>query len=154
MEVLICDGWSIYFHPEFAVQWNEQVSLVKDLSKKLDRKEFVEHSQVKLLASLRSCIKEKIPLNPHAAYFMLKKGLKKYRRLKKMGLPSRYRLFFKAGVIGKKKVIVILWLGYPRRQGDKKNDCYEKFNRKLANQIFPEALPDLVAQCTKAVSSF
>lgn len=154
MEVLVCNGWSIYYHPEFATQWNEQVGTVKGLSRKLDKKDFVEHPEVKLLASLRKCIKEKIPLNPHAVYFRLKKGLKKYRRLKKMGLPERYRLFFKAGCIGDKKVIIILWLGYPRREGDKKNDCYEKFKRKLSKGAFPEDLSELVAQCTEAVKSF
>ena len=150
MEVLVCNEWSIYFHPEFANQWDQQVKLVKKLSSTLSKKEFVEHREVKFTASLRLCIKEKIPLNPHAAYFRLRKDLKKYRRLKKMGLPERYRLFFRAGVINNEKVIIVLWLGYPRREGDKKNDCYEKFKRKLANQIFPDDLTQLVAQCTKS----
>jgi toxin YhaV len=152
MEVLVCNEWSIYFHPEFSEQWDEQVKLVKKLKGALSKKEFVEHSEVKLIASLRLCIKEKIPLNPHAAFFRLRKDLKKYRRLKKMGLPERYRLFFKAGNIDNKKVIVVLWLGYPRREGDKKNDCYEKFKRKLASGIFPEDLAELVAQCTQSTS--
>lgn len=153
MEVLVCDGWSIYFHPEFAEQWNKQVDLVTKLKSKLDREEFVKHPDAKLLVAMRQCIKEKIPLNPHAKYFMLKKGLKKYRRVKKMGLPERYRLFFRASSVAGKKVIVILWLGYPRREGDK-NDCYEKFKQKLTNQIFSDNVTDLVAECVEPVKTF
>ncbi|MEA5552373.1 type II toxin-antitoxin system YhaV family toxin [Anabaena cylindrica UHCC 0172] len=52
---------------------------------------------------------------------MLQKPLQKYGRLKKMGLPERYRLFFR--VFKEQKIIIILWLGFSRKEGDKK-DCY------------------------------
>ena len=38
-----------------------------------------------------------------------------------MGLPARYRLFFL--VFPQANTIIILWLGFPLLQGDKK-DCY------------------------------
>jgi toxin YhaV len=63
--------------------------------------------------------------------------LQKYGRLKKMGLPNRMRLFFRA--FKEKKVIIILWLGFPRKEGDKK-DCYQVFSKKvLLNECEPES---------------
>ena len=90
----------------------------------------------------------------------------KYSRLKKMGLPNRYRLFFK--VFPQQKVIIILWLGFPRKderptapigakslrdagalapfgvrrkgtreeEGDKK-DCYRVFTKMVKKGQFP-----------------
>ncbi len=51
-----------------------------------------------------------------------------------MGLPERYRLFFRA--FKKQKIIIILWLGFPRKEGDKK-DCYQVFTKKVENGEFP-----------------
>ena len=52
-----------------------------------------------------------------------------------MGLPERYRLFFR--VFKEQKIIIILWLGFPRKEGDKK-DCYQVFTKKVENSDFPE----------------
>ena len=73
----------------------------------------------------------------------------KYSRLKKMGLPSRYRLFFK--VFPQQKVIIILWLGFPRKEGDKK-DCpkgyrfayYRVFTKMVKKGQFPADLEDII----------
>jgi toxin YhaV len=43
---------------------------------------------------------------------------------KKMGLPQRYRLFFRA--FADQRIIIILWLGFPRKEGDRR-DCYQVF---------------------------
>jgi hypothetical protein len=58
-------------------------------------------------------MRDKIALNPFSSHFALRKPLQKYGRFKKMGLPQRYRLFFRAFV--DQKVIIMLWLGFPCR---------------------------------------
>ena len=69
-------------------------------------------------------IKEMIPSDPLASKFALTGPLKKYRRVKKLGIPNRYRLFFRVFQAPEQKSIFILWLGYPRKQGDKKRLLY------------------------------
>ena len=86
---------------------------------------------------------EKISLDPFASHFALRKPLHKYGRLKKMGLPQRYRLFFRA--FADQKVIVILWLGFPRKEGDAQ-DCYAVFSRMVANGKLPESYKSLLAE--------
>jgi toxin YhaV len=86
-------GWKIYFNRLFYEQWQELVNKVKSLKEKLEPEQFVTHADVKLLKALDIGIKEKIPQNPFASHFILKKPLQKYGRLKKMGLPSRYSIF-------------------------------------------------------------
>lgn len=140
------NGWKIYFHPLFYQQWEELVNKVKYLKEKLTTEQFILHKDVKLLKALNIGIKEKIPANPFASYFSLKKPLQKYSRLKKMGLPSRYRLFFRA--FKEVNTIIILWLGFPRKEGDKK-DCYNVFEKLVINGNFPEDMAtflDILAQ--------
>jgi toxin YhaV len=112
------NGWKIYFNPLFYRQWQELVNRVKFLKKTLTPEQFITHKDVKLLKALDIGIKDKIPNDPLASYFSLKKPLQKYNRLKKMGLPSRYRLFFK--VFKEANTIIILWLGFPLKEGEKK----------------------------------
>ena len=135
------NGWTILFHPVFEQQRKELVNNVKTLRKRLSKADFVKHPQVKLFKGITVGIEEKIPADPLASYFALRKPLAKYSRLKKMGLPNRYRLFFK--VFPQQKVIVILWLGFPRREGDK-NDCYRVFTKLVGRGQFPARLKDLV----------
>jgi toxin YhaV len=51
---------------------------------------------VKLFAAITVAIETKIPSDPFASHFALTGALKRYGRVKKMGLPQRYRLFFRA----------------------------------------------------------
>ncbi|MBU7582788.1 MAG: type II toxin-antitoxin system YhaV family toxin [Nostoc sp. TH1S01] len=141
MAVFTCNEWQIFFHPLFNQQWVELRDRVRVLKNELSQEEFIQHSDVKLLKALNIGIKEKIPQDPFASYFVLQKPLQKYSRLKKMGLPERYRLFFRA--FKEAKIIIILWLGYPRKEGDKK-DCYQVFSKKVENGEFPESLEELL----------
>jgi toxin YhaV len=130
-----CNGWQIFFDPLFSTQWIELRDKVKKLKDELPKEEFIKHPDAKLLKALNIGIKEKITQDPFASYFILQKPLQKYGRLKKMGLPERYRLFFR--VFKEQKIIIILWLGFPRKEGDKK-DCYQVFTKKVENGDFPE----------------
>jgi toxin YhaV len=60
-----------------------------------------------------------------------------------MGLPDRYRLFFRAIQTKEYKAIFVLWLGYPRKQGDK-NDCYKAFTKMVERGDFPNSLDALI----------
>ncbi|MEO1801631.1 MAG: type II toxin-antitoxin system YhaV family toxin [Cyanobacteria bacterium J06629_2] len=159
------NGWTILFHPLFNDQWQQLLNLVRSLRSRLSQEEFVQHPQVKLFKALTVGIEEKIPNEPLASYFALRKPLDKYSRLKKMGLPNRYRLFFK--VFPQQKVIIVLWLGFPRKderprvgvrrkgtreeEGDKK-DCpkgyrfayYRVFTKMVKKGQFPLLLKDLI----------
>ena len=135
------NGWTILFHPLFNNQWQELLNAVKSLKLRLSPEEFIRHPQVKLFKALTVGIEEKITQDPLAKYFALKKPLDKYSRLKKMGLPSRYRLFFK--VFPQQKIIIILWLGFPRKEGEKK-DCYRIFSKMVEKGQFPVNLEDII----------
>jgi toxin YhaV len=136
------NGWNILFHPVFDEQWQNLRSSVKSLRSRLSQEDFVKHPQVKLFKAVTVGVEQKIPSEPLASYFALKKPLQKYSRMKKMGLPNRYRLFFK--VFSEQQTIIILWLGFPRKQGDKK-DCYQVFSKMVEQGQFPTNLLDLLS---------
>ena len=98
---------------------------------------------MKLLAAITVAIETKIPNDPFASYFALTGALKRYGRVKKMGLPQRYRLFFRAFNTPELKAIVILWLGFPRKEGAKK-DCYQVFTKMVEGGTFPDSLDELI----------
>ena len=60
-----------------------------------------------------------------------------------MGLPQRYQLFFRA--FAERRVIIILWLGFPRKEGDRR-DCYQVFSSMVENGKLPDSYESLVAQ--------
>ena len=136
------NGWTILFYTDFQLQWENLTAKVIKLKSKLDHQDFVTHPDVKLLKAIDSGIRDKISLDPFAHYFSLRKPLQQYGRLKKMGLPQRYRLFFRT--FAKRRVIIILWLGFPRKEGDRR-DCYQVFSRMVANGKLPDSYESLVA---------
>jgi toxin YhaV len=150
MALFTCNEWQIFFYPLFNEQWVELRDKVRILKNDLSKEEFLTHSDVKLLKALNIGIKEKIPQDPFASHFALQKPLQKYGRLKKMGLPERYRLFFRA--FKEEKIIIILWLGFPRKEGNKK-DCYKVFTKKVNNGEFPENIDELKAECEGEVKN-
>jgi toxin YhaV len=91
----------------------------------------------------------KIPLDPFASHFALTEALKRYGRVKKMGLPERYRLFFRALETENLKVIVILWLGFPCKEGAK-DDCYQVFTKMIERGTFPDSMDELLADVQAA----
>jgi len=146
MSAIIRNGWEIYFHRKlFGEQRRQLKEQVSQLKIKLPPSEFATHPTVKLLAAVMTGIKEKIVLDPFAPQFTLKGSLRHYGRLKGMGLSDRHRLFFRAFEAEGRKILIILWLGFPRKQGDK-NDCYEVFSRMVSNGDFPETLEQLLAE--------
>jgi toxin YhaV len=137
------NGWTVLFYTDFQLQWEDLTAKVIKLKSKLDPKDFVTHPDVKLLKGIDSGIRDKISIDPFASHFSLRKPLQQYGRLKKMGLPQRYRLFFRA--FATRKVIIILWLGFPRKEGDRR-DCYQVFSRMVANGKLPDSYESLVTE--------
>jgi toxin YhaV len=109
---LNANGWKILFYTDFWTQWEELKSRTIKLKSRLNPEDFVRYPDVKLLTAVDTGIRAKISLDPFANHFALRKPPNKYDRLKKMRLPHRYRLFFKA--FAEQKIIIILWLGFPR----------------------------------------
>jgi toxin YhaV len=142
--MLICNGWEIYFHQQlFGEQRKRLRERVNQLKAELPTADYLAHPDVKLLAAIMVGIKEKIALDPMSSSFALTGPLRRYGRMKGMGLPNRYRLFFRAFVTEGRQVLIILWLGYPRKAGDKK-DCYEVFTKMVGNGDFPDSLQELL----------
>jgi toxin YhaV len=141
---VVINGWRIYFVKRlFGKQRRDLQAEVRDLKKTLTAGQYLKHPKVKLYAAIMTAIKEKIPLDPYASHFALTGSLKKYSRVKKRGLPERYRLFFRALKTPEQNAIFILWLGYPRKAGDK-NDCYAAFGRMVSRGDFPATLDELL----------
>lgn len=141
---MIINGWHIYFVKRlFGKQRRDLQAEVHQLKQSLPPDKYLKHPTVKLYAAIMIAIKEKIPLDPHASHFALTGALKKYGRVKKMGLPERYRLFFRVLKTPEQNAIFILWLGYPRKEGDR-NDCYAAFGRMVKRGEVPETLDELL----------
>jgi toxin YhaV len=141
MKPIVRYGWQIYFHPLFFQQWQDLLNRVKKLKQKLSSEAFVTHADAKLLKAIDQGIKETIPQQPLASYFVLTGALQKFSRLKKLGLPPRYRLFFR--VFPEQKSIIILWLGFPRKEGDKK-DCYAVFEKLVQRGDSPKNMTEFL----------
>jgi|GEM_PF-367525 len=144
MSQLNAHGWTILFYTDFRLQWEDLTARVRKLKSRLESGDFIRHPDVKLLKAVDAGIRAKISLDPFASHFALRKPLQKYGRLKKMGLPQRYRLFFRA--FADQHIIIVLWLGFPRKEGDRQ-DCYQVFSRMVANGKLPESYESLLAEC-------
>jgi toxin YhaV len=143
---MLINGWRIYFLKRlFGKQRRDLREEVKQLKTKLTPEAYIRHPSVKLYAAIMRAIKEIIPADPLASHFALTGPLKQYSRVKKMGIPNRYRLFFKAFQSTEQKSIFILWLGYPRKEGDKK-DCYKAFRKIVERGDFPDSLDELIIE--------
>ena len=117
---LVRHGWEIAFQPQlFARQYSELKAEVKLLKRQLDPASFVQHPRVKLLAAVMEGIKESIAVDPYTSRFALSGPLRRYGRLKGMGLPNRYRLFFRPFEAERCRLLLKFWLGFPRKEGDR-----------------------------------
>lgn len=140
------NGWRIYFLKSlFGKQRGDLKAEVKALKAKLPQEEYRHHPTVKLYAAVIRAIKELIPDDPLASRFALTGPLKQYSRVKKMGIPNRYRLFFRVFQAPNARAIFILWLGYPRKEGDKR-DCYRVFRKMVERGDFPTSLDELLLE--------
>ena len=135
---LVRHGWEVAFQPQlFARQYAELKAEVRRLKQELNPQKFAQHPQVKLLAAVMEGIKERIAADPSASRFDVTGPLRRYGRLMGLGLPDRYRLFFRPFEAEGRRLLLILWLGFPRKNGDCK-DCYDVFSHLVQRGELPE----------------
>ncbi|NJK41497.1 MAG: type II toxin-antitoxin system YhaV family toxin [Acaryochloridaceae cyanobacterium SU_2_1] len=143
---MLINGWNIYFLKRlFGKQRRDLRAEVKRLKEILPPDDYLRHPTVKLYAAIMQAIKEKIPVDPFTSRFSLTGPLKKFGQVKMMGIPNRYRLFFRAFKVPQRQSIFVLWLGYPRKEGDK-NDCYRAFRKMVERGDFPISLDELILE--------
>ena len=97
----------------------------------MSRKDYEQHPEVKLLAAAHRLITSLIPADPNASDFRLEDDLGKFRRVKKHGLPERFRLFYTFSSV--ERVIIPLYLNDAdtlRKRGAG-SDPYEIFKRMV-----------------------
>jgi toxin YhaV len=120
---LVRHGWEITFQPQlFARQYAELKAEVKRLKQELEPQAFVSHPPGEA-----ACGGDGGDQGAH----------RRYGRLKGLGLPDRYRLFFSPFEAKGRRLLLIVWLGYPRKDGDR-NDCYAVFTRMVQRGELPE----------------
>ena len=141
------NSWGLYYFRIFKAALDELEAAVTQLAQD-DPRGYKTHSKTKLLASVYKAITEVVPANPDAPEFRLGKTLgadnTSWRRVK-MGMPDRYRLFFRFAS-SPVKVIVYVWFndeGTLRKIGSK-TDVYEIFRRMLARGVVPRSIAELL----------
>jgi len=105
------------------------------LRAKLSEEEYRRHPDVKFLAAVQRAVTDIIPANPNTAEFRLRGDLGNFRRLKKRGLPERYRLFYTFS--SKAKAIIVLYLNDANtlRSEGSGNDPYVVFSDLVASGV-------------------
>lgn len=132
--------WRIFYFKIFDEIYRALVRDVIEVKNK-NPDGYKHHPKTKLLRSVRDKIRSDIPNNPADSDFALGNTLgKKYnswKRVKKRGLPNRYRLFFKYNSID--KAIVIAWLNNESclRKDGSQRDVYRVFLKMLHTKQIP-----------------
>ena len=140
--------WKVYYFEIFYTQYTRLISEVLEI-KKQDPQNYKSHRKTKLLARVRSVIRDQISVDPMSRIFNLGSYLpKQYRAYKraKSGLPNRYRLFFRYKQEDGK--IIIIWMNNEdtlRKKGDK-NDVYNFFLKMLEAGNVPSQWKTLASQ--------
>ena len=143
-------GWQLWFGELFEVRWRALRERVRRLKTELGETDFAAHPDVKLFAALVQLVHETVPLNPEHPDFRLGKTLgdrfTSWRRVKRHGLPDRYRLFFKYS--SSHKVIVFVWLNDADtlRKDGASSDPYTVFRRMLESGHPPDDFYALIKE--------
>lgn len=145
------NGWNIFYFELFATILTNLENEVTELSIKHPTNYF-EHPKTKLLASVFKAINERVPASPNDPSFRLGHTLgalapyTSFRRVKKNGLPERYRLFFRFNT--ENSVIIYIWLNDDStlRQEGSKTDVYVVFKKMLTGGVIPCSIEELLNQ--------
>lgn len=144
----VSNGWNIWFHRLFRERFAALVAEVEALAQR-NPKHYQHERSAKLLASLVDIIEKRVSSNPDAAEFRLGRTLGQFtnwRRVKRNGLPDRYRLFFQFR--SSVKVIVFVWLNDEDtlRKSDARTDVYAVFRKMLESGKVPNDFNELLAK--------
>lgn len=145
-------GWTLYWHRAFQLAFTNLLTEVIRLSDE-DPDDFDNHPTYKLYESLKSCIINRICMDPNSREFYLgdtfrEKSMKHWRRAKN-GLPSRYRLFFQFH--SEESAILLAWFNdcNTLRKEGAKTDVYAVFKQKVKSGKLPNTFDDLFQSCQK-----
>ncbi|MHB8686095.1 MAG: type II toxin-antitoxin system YhaV family toxin [Candidatus Dormibacteraceae bacterium] len=127
----VANGWTIVFGARFEERYRKLVDRVEKLNQSLPRKKYEGHPEVKLLAAVHRLVTSLIPADPNTRDFLLEDELSKFRRVKKHGLPERFRLFYTFSSV--QRVIIPLYLNDSNtlRKRGAGSDPYEVFKRMV-----------------------
>jgi toxin YhaV len=121
-------GWTLLFNEPFTTRYGDLSARARSLREQLgDGDEYARHPDVKLFAAVRALVFDIVPREPDHPAFRLRDDLRKFRRVKGRGLPSRYRMYF---VFSERlKVIIFLYLNDAKsfRKEGSSNDPYVIF---------------------------
>lgn len=143
------NGWALYAHPLF-VSRLEEITAAIERAIASDPDGFHHHPAYKLFDAVTSNILINVPSNPaHPCYRQgktLGRDLLHWFRVKKQGMPPRYRLFFQFRSEAP-KTIIYAWLNDERtvrKEGDK-NDVYAVFTALIRCGKMPDSFNELMS---------
>lgn len=125
--VLERHGWKLLYHPVFGDHYLRLRARARELKEQLSPQELAAHPDVKLLAAVRRTIMDTVPEDPNRPDFWLGANLDKFRRVKRHGLPDRYRLFYAFSSTTKTVIYLYLNDSMTLRKAGSPTDPYEIF---------------------------
>ncbi|WP_330959049.1 type II toxin-antitoxin system YhaV family toxin [Photobacterium sp. 53610] len=163
MNVHQVNGYGLYalkiFNQEYR-RLQAEVDRLTSKAEKLVEEDKVDEAEkilsrpaIKLFEAVRFVTLGQVPIDPNSANFRLGKTLGKgytsWRRVKKMSLPDRYRLFFRFTSTPPKS-IVYAWLNdeSTQRKAGSKTDVYNVFKGLLGKGEIPNSWDELIAAAT------
>jgi len=165
MDTFTVNGWALYQHQlmaEILAELENQVeSLIVRFEAENNDRDITDHPLIKLYDAITDNIYIHVPANPqHPNYLLgntlintnvlkrtLKSDSKAFLRVKRQGLPDRYRLFFRFQSAAPRSIIYI-WMNSERtqRKAGSKTDVYTVFSKMLNKGDVPVSYKELLKQ--------
>ena len=147
--------WQRFYHRLFVEYMNDLFAVVEH-QKQTNPRSFTKSEQSKLLASIIEVI-DLVAEDPTRREFLLGNTIGKehrdWRRVKKYGLPPRYRLFFKFFLDHKE--IYYAWINGLKnlRHDGSMRDVYYAFKTRLSRGEIESSRDNLQSSCSKSLTT-
>jgi toxin YhaV len=142
---LVINGWSIYFHPDFADRF-QALRAGFERVRGRDPDGYRTSSPAKVFEAVRRLVISEIPGDPGADRFRQGSTLgHEYRHWRRAKFLGRFRLFFRYHT--EARIIVFVWLNDENtlRKAGSRSDPYHIFREMLEKGQPPSDWPDLIA---------
>lgn len=129
--VLIVNGWHLFFHPLFLSQFEALIDQVEKLAEK-NPEEYKKKNASKRLAAVIKLAFEKIPKDPMLSEYRLGTNLgEEHKHWFRAKFFQQYRLFFRFHL--ESKIIVYAWINdeSTKRAYESSGDAYHVFKKML-----------------------
>lgn len=143
---LVVSGWTIFSHPLFLDQVEQQILKVAALKQK-DPMGYVKKNATKRLAAIARLAFEVIPDDPERIEYRLGNSLgEEHKHWFRAKFFQQYRLFFRYHAMS--RVIVYAWVNDEdtKRAYESKDDAYQVFQKMLRTGHPPDDWDDLLAE--------